>query len=172
VNDQSKMSSIKHKKNLGGGKGFKGQAGKEDRRTRKNRVMVSDFLEDLLAGDVAPEVCLARVEKNYGGARLSLLTVRGESKTAAMRNLLRCSRGAARNAANAVAVSPGSFVILHEEGPVCQVVGVVSRAQVASVQDKFTTAPKGFFDAGASTEDCGFDWDEGDDAEDLDVDAI
>ena len=180
------MATIKHKKNLGGGKGFKGQAGKEDRRTRKNREMVTDFIEDLLAGDVAPEVCVARVVKNFGGARMSLLTVRGETKVAAMRNLLRCSRGAARNAANAVAVTPGAFVILHEEDPVCQVVGVLRREQVLSIRHKLTDAPRGFFDEGGAEEgDCGFDWDEGTatasgaaaaggggGVDDLDIDAI
>ena len=177
------MATIKHKKNLGGGKGFKGQAGKEDRRTRKNREMVTDFLEDLLAGDVAPEVCVARVVKNFGGARMSLLTVRGETKVAAMRNLLRCSRGAARNAANAVAVTPGAFVILHEEDPVCQVVGVLRREQVLSIRHNLAVAPRGFFDEGGAEEgDCGFDWDESADAgtsgaaggaaDDLDIDAI
>lgn len=161
------------KKNLGGGKTFKGQAGKEDRRTRKNREMVTKFVEDVLANDLDGEVFLARVVKNFGGARMSLLTTTGETKTAVMRNLLRCSRGAARNAANVVAVGPGSFVILHEEGTVSQVIGVLSRSQLNAVKDNFP-APHGFFDEGAVDEgDCGFDWADGtEETEEVDIEAI
>jgi hypothetical protein len=64
-----------------------------------------------------------------------------------------------------VAVTPGAFVILHEEDPVCQVVGVLRREQVLSIRHKLTDAPRGFFDEGGAEEgDCGFDWDESADA--------
>ena len=173
-------SSSKHKKNLGGGKGHKKGSGKEKYGERHNRETTDAFVDDITSGSPTEGVTMGRVIKVFGGARMSLQTTSGEEIIAALKGNLRCSKGAARHADNATAVSPGCFVILQRDEVLTQVVGVLNRRQVKAIEKSGKlVAVRGFFDGGDATEE-GFEWDleeggkEGDGESDseVDVDAI
>lgn len=184
IEDKGKMSAAaapvptKHKKNLGGGKGHKKTSGKESRGSRHNREFTDAFMEDILAGEKVADVSLARVIKVFGGARMSLLMADGKEMTAALKGNLRCSKGAARHADNAVACSAGTFVLVQSDEVLTQVVGVLNRHHVKALQKAGLEAVRGFFEEAGSADD-GFEWDlEGGEAkddgekEDIDIDAI
>jgi hypothetical protein len=97
---------------------------------------------------------------------MQLLTVEGETVTAALKGALRCKRGAARSEDNTIAAFAGTtFVILQKEEYLSTIIGVLTRAHVTAVASHFTRAPKGFFDNARPEEDEGFDWDLDEDEE-------
>lgn len=177
------MSETAHKKNLGGGKGHKKTSGKESRGERHNRETTGAFIDDIIAGEKVDGVSVARVIKAFGGARMSLFTQDGDELTAALKGNLRCSKGAARHADNATAVSSGCFVLVQRDEVLTQVIGVLNRHQVKALKKAEFKAVRGFFEeeGGAGG---GFEWDLGDekaanaiegeedDASSVDVDAI
>lgn len=166
------MSTAIHKKNLGGGKGHKKQSNKEHAGPRKNRELTVAFIEDVQDGEKLEGLTLARVQKNYGGARAELLTLEGKSVVAGLKGSLKCKAGGARRQDNPIAIHPGSYVLLQDEGYTQQIIGVLSRPQVKQLEEHFPTAARGFFNMTGTTaeDDLGFDWDEKD--EDVDVEAI
>jgi hypothetical protein len=153
------MSTAVSKKNLGGGKNHKRGSGKEDRRHKMNRNITEAFVDDVLSGELDSAVTLARVIKVSGGGRMTLTTVSGESKEAALKGALMCSKGGARRADNPVAVSAGSFVILTDLGFSSQVIGVLNRVHIKAIKGAFKDAPRDFFAEGEAAADDGFEWD-------------
>lgn len=174
------MSETAHKKNLGGGKGHKKTSGKESRGERHNRETTGAFIDDIVAGEKIDGVFVARVIKAFGGARMSLFTQDGEELTAALKGNLRCSKGAARHADNATAVSSGCFVIVQRDEVLTQVIGVLNRHQVKALKKAEFKAVRGFFEEEGGADD-GFEWDIGEEGakeaeedavSDLDIDTI
>ena len=182
MNPSSSAPVTKHKKNLGGGKGHKRSSGREMRGHRANRELTDGFVEDAIAGQLPPDVTLARVTKVFGGARMSVQTVTDKEVIAGLKGTLKCSKGAARRADNPLAVTPGTFVVLQEDEFATQIVAILNRSHIRALQPAYPMAPKGFFaDSTALDEDeGGFEWDHSDDgdkgeegdANGVDVDAI
>lgn len=179
----SSAPATKHKKNLGGGKGHKRSSGREMRGHRANRELTDDFVEDALNNQLPPDVTLARVTKVFGGARMSLLTVTDKEVIAGLKGSLKCSKGAARRADNPLAVTPGTFVVLQEDEFATQIVAILNRSHVRTLQPAYPMAPRGFFaeSTGLEEEEGGFEWDHGDEGgkekkeeegEEVNVDAI
>ena len=166
------MSTVSHKKNLQGGKGHKKQSNKEHAGPRKNRELTVAFIEDIEDGEKIEGLTLARVNKNYGGARMELLTIDGKPIVAGLKGALKCKAGGARRQDNPIAVHPGSYVLLQDEGYNQQIVGVLTRPQVKQLEEYFPKAVRGLFNMTGTNpeEDLGFDWDEKD--EEVDVETI
>ncbi len=174
------MSETKqHKKNLGGGKGHKKTSGKESRGERHNRETTVAFIDDVIAGEKLDGILVGRVVKAFGGARMSIFTQDGEELTAQLKGNLRCSKGAARHADNATAVSSGCFVIVQKDDVLTQVIGVLNRHQVKALKKAEFKAVRGFFEEEGGADD-GFEWDlegeatvkEEEEVSDVDIDAI
>lgn len=161
--------SAPHKKNLGGGKGHKKQSNKEHAGPRKNRELTVAFVEEIKDGETIEGLMLAKVQKNFGGARAELLTLEGKTVIAGLKGSLKCKAGGARRSDNPIAIHPGSYVLLQDEGYAQQIIGVLTRPQVMLLEEYFPKAATGFFNiTGIEAEDLGFDWDE----KDVDVEAI
>jgi hypothetical protein len=160
------MASVPHKKNLAGGKGHKKQSSKERGGPKKNRELTTAFLDDLAEGELDDGLTVARVQKNFGGGRASLLTVANETFVAGLKGSLKCSAGAARRADNPIALFPNCFVLVHNEGYGQQIIGVFNRTQVKVIEKHLPIKlekppPRGFFSLTAEEgEEDAFDWDE------------
>jgi hypothetical protein len=162
------MSSAPHKKNLGGGKGHKKRSNKEHAGPRKNRELTVAFVEDIKDGETIEGLTLAKVQKMLGGARAELITLDGKATIAGLKGSLKCKAGGARRADNPIALFPGSYVLLQDEGYSQQIIGILSRPQAKLLEKYFPDATKGFFNMTGLEEDADFDWDE----EDVDVEEI
>lgn len=114
---------------------------------------------------------LCRVSKLLGSGRILVITQQGKELQVTLRGNLKCSAGAARNPANPLALTPGSYVLVDD-----QIMAVLSQQQVAAVKEVVFSV-RGFFETGAKEEDCGVEFEaaaegEGEDEEDLDIGAI
>lgn len=175
------MSLASHKKNLQGGKGHKKRSNKESGSLKKNNNLVLNYIDDLEAGDDVTGVILARVQKNFGGSHMDLLTVEPEigKIVASLKGSLRCKSGAARRSDNPIAIFPDSYVLLQNESYGYKIIGVLNRVQVKAIEKHFPKAPRGFFNitcVNENEEDL-FDWDEvekdlGGELANEDIDAI
>ena len=175
------MSFASHKKNLQGGKGHKKRSNKESGSLRKNTNLVLNFIEDIEGGEDVTGVILARVQKNFGGSHMDLLTVDPTMGkiVASLKGSLRCKSGAARRSDNPIAIFPDSYVLLQNESYGYKIIGVLNRVQVKTVEKYFPMAPRGFFNltcVNENEEDL-FDWDEaekdlGGEIADEDIDKI
>ena len=156
------MSFASHKKNLQGGKGHKKRSNKESGSLRKNRELTLAFMDDIETSADITGVILARVQKNFGGANMDLLTVNNDKIVAGLKGSLRCKAGAARRCDNPIAIFPDSYVLLQNESYGYKIIGVLNRVQVKELEKHFPMAPNGFFNLTGITEDDedAFDWDE------------
>ena len=156
------MSFSSHKKNLQGGKGHKKRSNKESGSLRKNRELTVAFMDDIEKSADITGVILARVQKNFGGANMDLLTVNNDRIVAGLKGSLRCKSGAARCSDNPIAIFPDSYVLLQDESYGYKIIGVLNRVQVKELEKYFPMAPRGFFNLTGINEDeeDAFDWDE------------
>jgi hypothetical protein len=146
------------KKNLGGGKAFKKQGSKDRRGERQNNEICSAFVDDVLSGEIATDVVVARMTKAFGGGRYQLITPDNKTHTAISRGSLTVSAGAARAPGNVLAITNGSYVLLQINEYGSQIAAVMTRQQVHAIKDKIPATP-GFFSGSEAVQDEGFDWD-------------
>ena len=148
------------KKKNPGGKGMRRAAKGGNKREKKNKSFCQDFVDDIVAGEDVDPLTVARVERLCGSGQMQLLTVTGQTLTAALKGNLRCNKGAARSDDNTIAAFAGTtFVILQMEEYTNTIVGILSRTHVSTISPHFKNAPKGYFDASQTSEEDGFEWD-------------
>jgi hypothetical protein len=167
------MSFAPNKKNLQGGKGHKKRSNKESGSLRKNREITLAFMDDIENSADITGVILARVQKNFGGANMDLLTVNNDRIVAGLKGSLRCKSGAAKRCDNPIAIFPDSYVLLQDESYGYKIIGVLNRVQVKELEKYYPMAPRGFFNLTGIDEDeeDAFDWDEADENVDGEMDA-
>jgi hypothetical protein len=148
------------KKNLTGGKVFRKLGSGENHKHVKNRLIAESFVDDVLSKTPTEGVTLAKVLKVLGGARMQLQTLSGDTVVAMMRGNLRCSKGASKHADNPIMATVGTFVLLQTEDFGLQIISVMGRKHVNTLQTALKdVAARDFFVTAERDE--GFDWDEG-----------
>ena len=95
---------------------------------------------------------------------MQLQTLKGDTVVAMMRGNLRCSKGASKHADNPIMATVGTFVLLQTEDFGLQIISVMGRKHVNTLQTALKdVAVRDFFVTAERDE--GFDWDDGEEEE-------
>ena len=156
------------KKNLTGGKVFRKLGSGENHKHAKNRHIAEAFVDDVASKTPTEGISMAKVLKVLGGARMQLQTLGGETVVAMMRGNLRCSKGASKHADNPIMATVGTFVLLQTEDFGLQIISVLNRKHLNTLQPLLKeVAARDFFVT--AEKDDGFDWDDGEEEESTEV---